>query len=406
MKKWTKRRFRVRAGLAVLIAVAGICTAGAARAAWSVLAHAVNLLTVSSFQTRIEEEYTAPAHVDPAQTVDKLVYARNTGTCDAIIRMKVWPVFGNLDEDGLFREDPDLDPGWIRLAFDETGTWKKMDDGYYYLTQILHPGERSAAPLLRSFTLDENTPNSLKGKEGRIFVSLEGIQAAGGAVRVWEKTEEELDLVYREALNESIACITFKGQDEGFVFDDEGTDLFRSFKLLTPGCARAQTVTLVNESDEESAFFLQALVQEQEAGSEEELALIRRLLEEYTTLTIRQGKDTLYQGRADGNPLQEGEASSMGTPILLGTLAPGEKTDLALSLAVDPQMDNEFMDLAGKVHWVLYAAGDSGIKPGEPPYTGDDSDILKWMGWLGAAGLTISGLSVFLRRRRRKEDKR
>ncbi|MBR2766055.1 MAG: hypothetical protein IKE03_08760, partial [Blautia sp.] len=358
--------FRLCAGLAVAAVAAVVCPAAAARAAWSLLTHSINLLTVSSFQTRIEEEYTAPEHVDPAQTVDKIVYARNTGTCDAIVRMKIRPVFGTVDEEGVFREDPELDPSWIRLEYDDTGTWKEMDDGYYYLTQVLRPGERSSAPLLKAFTLDENTPNTVKGKDGRIFVSLEGIQAAGEAVRSWGRTEDELDIAYREAVYESEAFISFKGPDEGFVFDKEGTDLFRSFKLLTPGCSRTQSVELSNDSDEETSFLLQALIQDQEALSPEELERIYRLLQEYATVSVRLGDEILYQGSADGNPEHRENAQSMGKPILLGTLAPGEKTELLISLAVDPQMDNAFMDLAGKVHWVFYAAGDSGMSPGEP----------------------------------------
>ena len=393
-----KRGFRLRT-FAGLLLVAVLVIAFPVKAAWSVLSHSINILTVSSFQTRIEEEYTAPEHVSPSQTVEKRVYAKNTGSVDAIIRMKIRGAFGTTDEEGDFVEDPSLDPAWIHLQTDRTGIWKQMDDGYYYLTEVLRPGERSSVPLLTSFTLAEETPNVLKGKEGRIFVSLEGVQAGADAVSLWGKTREDLSVVYQEAVSGSAAKVRFEGQEAGFEFDVEETDLFRSFKYLTPGCGRVQTVILENHSPEECDFFLQALVQEQDIEDPREAELVRRLIREYAQITICQGEEVLYRGSVDGNPLgDKNREETMGTPLMLGRLAPEEETRLTVSLEVSPGMDNEYMDLAGKVHWVFYAAGDSGIEPGEMPYTGDDSPI-GMMAVMWCIGIGTAAAVVILKKR-------
>lgn len=101
---------------------------------WKMTGSSGNILTMASFQNQIEEEYRIPSHVDPGQTVDKIVNVKNTGTADSRIRVKIRKMFGERKADGGFTEDTTLDPEMIQISCN-TGYWKLMPDGYYYYTE-------------------------------------------------------------------------------------------------------------------------------------------------------------------------------------------------------------------------------------------------------------------------------
>ena len=82
---------------------------------WKITGSTGNILTMSSFKNQIEEEYHAPAHVDPGQTVDKVVNVKNTGTADSMVRVRIKKMFGETREDGTFVPDDSLDPDMIQI---------------------------------------------------------------------------------------------------------------------------------------------------------------------------------------------------------------------------------------------------------------------------------------------------
>ena len=102
--------------LTAVLTVLGICTLSVTgiMGYWKMTGSSGNILTMASFQNQIEEKYRIPPHVDPGQTVDKVVNVKNTGTADSRIRVKLHKMFGDRKEDGSFQEDTTLDPEMIQ----------------------------------------------------------------------------------------------------------------------------------------------------------------------------------------------------------------------------------------------------------------------------------------------------
>ena len=376
-------------GPAVIFLICGACllTAVTCAAAWRAVGHAVNLLTVPAFQTRIVEEYHPPDLVEPSDTVAKKVYVKNTGTVDAVVRVKIEKEFGRKDGEGRFTIDPNIDPDLIQLHIDQTGTWKKGKDGYYYYCDVLSSSQTTKVPLMDSFTLSPLMTNEGKGCEGRILVTLESIQAEGDSVLEWGMTEEELGIQYESLLKESKTEVVFEGRADGFSFDPKSTDLFASFKDLLPGCSRTQVVEITNAGKDPVRMTLHAEKAGQGDLTKEELSLMKKFLTQYAMIEIREGEELLYQGPVEGN-LSGQEGDSMRSPLPLGRFSPGETKALSISLQISPEMDSAYMPLAGKVHWV-FQANDIWS---EYPYTGDDTGIVFWLILLAAGAAGIAGV--------------
>ena len=387
-------------GPAVIFLICSACllTAATAAAAWRAVGHAVNILTVPAFQTRIVEDYRPPKVVEPSDTIIKKVNVKNTGTVDAVVRVKIEKAFGRKDKEEEFTIDQSIDPDLIELHLDQTGAWKKSEDGYYYYRDVLKPSQTTKVPLMDAFTLSPLMPNEGKGCEGRILVMMESIQAEGKASSVWGMTEEELGIQYESLLQENKTAVVFKGRAGGFSFDPKSTDLFASFKDLLPGCSRVQIVEITNADSDPVRLTLHAESAGQGALTPEELALVNRFLTEYARIEIREGEEILYQGPVDGN-LSHQEGASMCSPLPLGRFSPGQTKDLSIALRVSPEMDSSYMPLVGKVHWV-FQANDVWS---EYPYTGDNTGIWLWVILL-AAGL--AGIMTVIRVRQRRNGQK
>ena len=375
--------------------------AGTVLGAWTIVGHTVNILTMAAYRTEIDEKYQAPSALLPSQRVEKMVNVKNTGQTDAFIRVKVDKAFGDIDEEGCFAADTALDTDVIRISFDQTGAWTFAEDGYWYYTQVLKAGETTRVPLMDSYVLSPAAGNEYKGKQGRIIIRMESVQAEGEAVAEWRADYKDLGLVYEKAVSESRpAGVTFTGRDEGFVFDTDHADLFTGFKALTPGCTRTQTVVVENAYKHAVRILLQGIVLQQEQMPAEELALVKKLLSEAAYITIREGEKILYDGPVDGNPEGTGDGKTLSRPISLGGFAPGEKKKLVISLRVGPEMEAGERALMGKVGWDFLAEGDDTWK-GDYPYTGDNSPTAFWILILACAALAGAGALAAVRRRRR-----
>ena len=383
-------------GIYALLAAAALCASIRAAGAWNTVGYTLNRLKMADFQLRIQEEYHPPEQVFPTDTVEKKVYVVNTGTADAIVRVRLDKELGANGPDGTFQPDASLDPDLIRLYLDDTGTWLYSEDGYAYYTGILEPGERTKEPVMKAFVLEKETPNACMGAQGRILVRMEGVQAEGEAVRQWGISKEQIGITYQNVVRQSGTDVVFAGREEGFLFSAKDTDLFSSFKSLLPGSARLQTIRITNESEEETSIWLRAQETKQEDLSPEEAELLKKLLSEYARIRIEEGEYPLYQGPVDGN-LQAGETEeSMGRRIPLGKFRPREGKSLRVTLSVSPEMGNEYMDLLGKVRWVFEAEDASS----DYPDTGDPTPLTGcW--FLVLASLTAAWVS-FARLRREK----
>ena len=220
-----------------------------AMAAWRQSGETLQILTVAPYQTEIVEEYVRPERVYGNLDVRKVVHVENTGGIDALIRASVEVAFGDLDEDGTFVRDDSLSTDVVEIRFDETGLWKRSGDGWFYYTEVLKAGERTKVPLMESFHLSPDLDDSYKRKEGRIFVRMESLQAGPGAESIWTDSNVRYEYAYQEALDFSDpVSVVFLGPAEGFDFEGESSDIFASFRYLSPGCARSQRIVVKNDS--------------------------------------------------------------------------------------------------------------------------------------------------------------
>lgn len=229
---------------------------------------------------------------------------------------------------------------------------------------------------------------------------MESIQAAGNAISMWGKSTKDLGIQYNEAVQESKdTSVTFLGKEKGFDINSNETDLFANFKNLMPGTARTQEIKVTNSSDKEAEISLKAEAVEQEKMSSEQLALVEQMLNKYATITIQNNGSTLYEGPVSGN--SSTGTNMLSTPISLGKFNAGAEKDLTVSLAVSPEMDNQYLELLGKVRWVFTGTGeDDTAVSGIVPKTGDINMIPVAVSFATATLLLGCGLILI----RKKDD--
>lgn len=339
------------------MAATGMCASMGvmALAAWQAAGDTDNILTMASYQNRIEEEYVVPDHVDPGAEVDKVVNVRNTGTVDTLIRVSVEKAFGTRKKDGTFVKEGDLEPDMIQITYNTT-SWKERGDGFFYYKEILKAGETTKEPLFTSFILSPKIGEAYEGKDAQIVVRMESVQAEGDAVSLWGMTYSELDIQAPEGSDADPTCVAYLGRTEGFDITAKRTDLFAGFKNLLPGCARTQRIYIKNESNERVEIFLRADAAHQEEMTDRQMRLVKQMLEEYARIEITNGKETIYEGPVSGN--LGGARHTMKNDISLGAFIPHNTEELKVKLSLDPAMDNEFLELSGKVKWIFTAKGE------------------------------------------------
>ena len=379
----------------IVIAASAACylfSSVTAYAAWTTSNWTDNFLSMGSYKTSIEEEYTRPDHVDPAQEVSKIVNVKNSGSVGTFVRVAIEKQIGDVGKDGTFTPDPELDPDMILIHYNDT-VWKDGKDGYFYYLKELKSGETTEQPLFKSYVLSEKAGNAYKKKQGNIVVKMESIQAEGNAISLWGKTASELGIQYKAPKQESKdTSVTFLGKEKGFDIETTKTDLFANFKNLMPGTSRTQVIKVANSSKKEAEISLKAEVPEQEKMSQEQLELVNRLLNEYAEIQITNDGAALYTGPVSGKP----ELQNKG--ISLGKYAAGSTKDMTVTLSVSPDMDNQYLDLLGKVRWVFTADGEDDAV--NTPKTGDINRMLPAVSFAAATLLLGSGLALT----KKKED--
>ena len=370
---------------------------------WKMTGSSGNILTMASFQNQIEEEYRIPSRVDPGQTVDKVVNVKNTGTADSRIRVKIRKMFGDRKADGSFVEDGSLDPEMIQISCN-SAYWKQMPDGYYYYTEILKAGSRTMEPLFKAYTLDKLAGNEYQKKEARIVVTMEAVQAQDAAEEIWGVTDRELGITRPEGAASEPARVVYLGQKGGFQMTESDTDLFASFKNLTPGCARTQIIAVENKSSEEVQLYLRAEEAGQKSMDANTARLIRELLEKYAVIEITSSQGTIYQGPVSGN--LKGTENTMKEDLYLGTFRAGQQKNLKVKLALSEEMDNEFNKLTGKVRWVFTAKGEDEKKVTSTyaPSTGDNTEAGMWIALLGFSAFFLTAAFAVERSYSRREE--
>lgn len=388
-----------------ILTVLGICMLSGAGILgyWKLTGSSGNILTMASFQNQIEEEYRIPGYVDPGQTVDKVVNVKNTGTADSRIRVKIRKMFGDRKADGSFVEDTRLDPEMIQISCNTTH-WKEMSDGYYYYTEILKAGSQTKEPLFEAYTLDKRAGNAYRKKEARIVVIMEAVQAQEAAEEIWGVTDKELGITRPEEAVSEPTKVIYLGQRGGFQMTESGTDLFASFKNLTPGCARTQIIELENKSSEEIQLYLRAEAAGQKSMDANTSRLVKELLEKYAVIEITGEQGTVYRGPVSGNLKESG--NTMKEDLYLGTFRAGQQKKLKVKLALSEEMDNEFNKLTGKVRWVFTAKGEDEktVTSTYAPATGDNTETGMWIALFGFSVFFLTAAFAVERSYSRREE--
>lgn len=382
------------AGLLVFL----LCLSAAALAygSWMARADADNILTMSSYKARVVEEYDVPKHVDPSEKIKKRVEVKNEGTVPILVRVSVKKVFGDRGADGVFREDPSLDTDVIEIHFHDT-FWEERG-GWFYYKEVLGAQETTREPLMDSYTLSRKAGNEYKGKEAQIIVTMESVQAEGGAEAVWGNDARGLGTRWAQMPEAHDTGVAFLGKQQGFSYTMDGTDLFASFKNLLPGCARSQKITVENRSSESVEIFLRAEETGQVSMSEEQRELVGQLLTRYAVIEVAEGDRVVYRGAVCG----QDETGSMRSDISLGEFAAGSEKELSVKLSLSPEMDNRYQKLTAKVRWVFSAHGEDGtVVQGTAPATGDESRAGLWA-VLSAAGAAALWESWRFRKKNRR----
>ena len=313
---------------------------------------------------------------------DNTYTVKNTGDTDAYIRVAVLVNWKNTDGH-IYAQAP---------GFDVSGEfWVLGKDGYYYYTKILKPGDISE-PVMTEFSLSEDVGNDYAGATGKIIITLDLLQAGGGAESCWNIEYKDLGIEYVKPSGELLTTtIEFKGSTEGFVFDVNGGDLFHNFKNMVPGESVSQLISVTNNSKEDVELFLWAEPDDVNLDSRQ-----KELLEKYSVLTIADDKgEILYEGAL----LPEDIESRLHTS--LGLFSSRETKNLYLSLKIAPEIGNDFQNLNTSLDWGLKAMG----QEFEVPETGDNSNIGVWIGLAGVgAGGFIAACVLAIKQKKEEDD--
>ncbi|MDL2258231.1 hypothetical protein LJC42_03605, partial [Eubacteriales bacterium OttesenSCG-928-K08] len=274
------------------------------------------------------------------------------------------------------------------LNIGATDMWLDAGDGYYYYKGILKPGEVTSQALFEKFRLNEKTGNEYRGKTANIVVHLDCLQAAGNALsNQWGIQFSALGIAPPAVPVADATTVTFVNRRTGFTFNPTSTDLFANFKNLVPGETREQRINVSNTSSDVVNIYLRAEYVDQTLATTANIDLVNEMLQKYATVTIKDSSGKLiYEGAVWGNYPNEpttGKMDSMRNNINLGRFRTGDTLGMTVSLTLDPQLDNRYQDLWGRIKWVFSAMGDDDddgpiitppVNPNDPDYE-PDGDI-------------------------------
>lgn len=173
------------------------------------------------------------------------------------------------------------------------------------------------------------------------------------------------------------STISFGGKEDGFKFapgsEYTATDLFGNFKNVMPGDKLTETITFTNNAKDCQyiKLYMQAVAHDEEGNPltysesfenkdgkdqanidgerDETLATMADFLAQLS-MKVYNG-DTLIFDAAPG------ELDGLKEPVLLDTVAYGEKVVLTVELEVPITLDNRYANRVGEVDWKFTAAG-------------------------------------------------
>lgn len=196
-----------------------------------------------------------------------------------------------------------------------------------------------------------------------------------------EDVDKDGDIIYTDGIEKFV-----------FITDSEysDTDQFNNFKTVMPGDVIEQKIKMRNDisNDRKIKVYMRALGASE--GSEDFLSQLE--------LTIVKDTDTvLFDATAE-------KAAQLTDWVYLGTLYSGGECDLTVTLEVPVTMGNEYANSAGYLSWEFgvseYPVEETDPKP---PQTGDENNLLLWIGVM-AGSLLLLILLLFLCRKKKEEE--
>lgn len=182
--------------------------------------------------------------------------------------------------------------------------------------------------------------------------------------------------------------VTYQADAHRFVFAPGSryspTDLFPNFKDVMPGDELTQSIVVTNRGNRktDARIYLRALGAED--GSEEFLSQM--------TLTVKKnGKTTLFDAPAH-------ETAQLTDWVLLGTVRPGGKVTLDVTLGVPIEMGNAFQESIGYLDWEFKVEE---LPAGDAPKTGDESPAALFAAVLAVSAAGLAACALIRGKRKR-----
>lgn len=187
------------------------------------------------------------------------------------------------------------------------------------------------------------------------------------------------------------ASVGYDGSLSEFTFSpgssQSPTDLFPNFKDVMPGDELTQQIVIEHgySKNVKIRVYLRSLGAAE--GSEDFLSQMN-LSVEHT------GEGVLFDAPAH-------EKAQLSDWVSLGTLYPGGKATLKVTLEVPANMDSSYADSLGSIDW-QFKVEELPLAPGDPtpPQTGDSGEL--WL-YIGVFALALPALLLLLLPRKRRE---
>ena len=330
----------------------------------------------------IETGGNVDGDVYPGSKIDKTVQVKNTGSTNALVRVKVTRLIGIRNSsgeitspgvassDGIKLNVVDKSSNikklwsstnginnWYYIVYDRNGNTTSTNPNdmnssltlYFYYMKVLKPGEVTDN-LIDEIEINSGISSIYGSNSIDVKFDAEMIQATKGAAKsIWNLSDDQISKIYNntnldDEKSYDDVSVTFNSSTSGFDVDPSDVGIFKNFKNLQPGMTINQTITLYNNytDTDGQTFYLRA---EPVNISDEK---VNKLLKEYSIITIRdQDNNILYNGPV----WNEEDGSYMVNDILLATVPSGSSKNISVTLALDPNIDNSYQNLSGDVKW-------------------------------------------------------
>ena len=331
----------------------------------------------------IETGGNVDGDVYPGSKIDKTVQVKNTGSTNALVRVKVTRLIGIRNPSGEITS-PNASSSsstiglnvidknnnikypwgsrnginnWHYIVYDRNGNTTSTNPNdmnssltlYFYYMKVLKPGEVTDN-LIDEIEINSGISSIYGSNSIDVKFDAEMIQATKGAAKsIWNLSDDQISKIYNntnldDEKSYDDVSVTFNSSTSGFDVDPSDVGIFKNFKNLQPGMTINQTITLKNNYTDTAGqtFYLRA----EPVNSSDEKVI--KLLKEYAIITVKDQDDNILY---NGPVWNEEEGSYMVNDILLATVPSGSSKKIKVTLALDSKMGNEYQSLSGDVKW-------------------------------------------------------